>query len=51
MLPFDPKQCGRALDIAKRIESRICHVKVPTVHDEGGVKASGYGRFGGKRHC
>ena len=43
----------RALDVAKRIESGICHINGPTVHDEaqmpfGGVKASGYGRFGGK---
>lgn len=41
-----------ALRVAKRIESGICHVNGPTVHDEaqmpfGGVKASGYGRFGG----
>ena len=39
--------------MAKRIESGICHVNGPTVHDEaqmpfGGMKASGYGRFGGK---
>lgn len=43
----------RALDVAHRIESGICHINGPTVHDEaqmpfGGVKASGYGRFGGK---
>ena len=43
----------RALDVARRIESGICHVNSATVHDEaqmpfGGVKASGYGRFGGK---
>jgi acyl-CoA reductase-like NAD-dependent aldehyde dehydrogenase len=43
----------RALSVARRIESGICHVNGPTVHDEaqmpfGGVKASGYGRFGGK---
>ena len=43
----------RALGVARRIESGICHVNGPTVHDEaqmpfGGVKASGYGRFGGK---
>ncbi|WP_428249439.1 aldehyde dehydrogenase [Ferrovibrio sp.] len=43
----------RALMVAKRIESGICHINGPTVHDEaqmpfGGVKASGYGRFGGK---
>ena len=41
------------LDIARRLESGICHVNGPTVHDEGqmpfgGVKASGYGRFGGR---
>ena len=44
---------ARALTIAKRIEAGICHINGPTVHDEaqmpfGGVKASGYGRFGGK---
>ena len=43
----------RALNVAKRIESGICHINGPTVHDEaqmpfGGVKASGYGRFGSK---
>jgi acyl-CoA reductase-like NAD-dependent aldehyde dehydrogenase len=43
----------RAMDVALRIESGICHVNGPTVHDEaqmpfGGMKASGYGRFGGK---
>jgi len=42
----------RALAVARRIESGICHINGPTVHDEaqmpfGGVKASGYGRFGG----
>jgi len=41
-----------ALAIARRIESGICHVNSSTVHDEpqmpfGGVKASGWGRFGG----
>ena len=45
---------GRALEIARRIESGICHINGPTVHDEpqmpfGGPKGSGYGRFGGKR--
>ena len=44
---------GRALQVAQRIESGICHVNGPTVHDEaqmpfGGVKGSGMGRFGGK---
>ena len=43
----------RAMSVASRIESGICHINGPTVHDEaqmpfGGVKASGYGRFGGK---
>lgn len=43
----------RALEVAKRIDSGICHINGPTVHDEaqmpfGGMKASGYGRFGGK---
>ena len=42
-----------ALDLARQIESGICHVNGSTVHDEpqmpfGGVKASGFGRFGGK---
>jgi vanillin dehydrogenase len=42
----------RAMDVALRIETGICHVNGPTVHDEaqmpfGGMKASGYGRFGG----
>ncbi|MDQ0137805.1 acyl-CoA reductase-like NAD-dependent aldehyde dehydrogenase [Neorhizobium galegae] len=43
----------RAMAVARRIESGICHINGPTVHDEaqmpfGGVKASGYGRFGGR---
>jgi len=47
------RDIARALDVARRIESGICHVNGPTVHDEaqmpfGGAKASGYGRFGGK---
>ncbi len=42
-----------ALEIARRIESGICHVNSSTVHDEpqmpfGGMKASGWGRFGGR---
>jgi vanillin dehydrogenase len=47
------RNIARALHFARRIESGICHINAPTVHDEpqmpfGGVKASGYGRFGGK---
>jgi acyl-CoA reductase-like NAD-dependent aldehyde dehydrogenase len=47
------RDLARGIDIARRIESGICHINGPTVHDEaqmpfGGVKASGYGRFGGK---
>ncbi len=47
------RDISRAMDVAGRIESGICHINGPTVHDEaqmpfGGVKASGYGRFGGK---
>jgi benzaldehyde dehydrogenase (NAD) len=42
-----------ALELAQRIESGICHVNDTTVHDEpqmpfGSVKASGFGRFGGR---
>ncbi|MCW2362274.1 MULTISPECIES: aldehyde dehydrogenase [Sphingobium] len=47
------KDIAKGLGIARRIQSGICHVNGPTVHDEaqmpfGGVKGSGYGRFGGK---
>jgi len=47
------RDIARALTVARRIQSGICHVNGPTVHDEaqmpfGGVKASGYGRFGGQ---
>jgi len=43
----------RAFNVAKRVQSGICHINGPTVHDEaqmpfGGMKGSGYGRFGGK---
>jgi acyl-CoA reductase-like NAD-dependent aldehyde dehydrogenase len=47
------RDTARGLRVAKQIKSGICHVNGPTVHDEaqmpfGGVKASGYGRFGGR---
>ncbi|WP_281664400.1 aldehyde dehydrogenase [Paraburkholderia fungorum] len=47
------RDVARALDLARRIQSGICHINGATVHDEaqmpfGGVKDSGYGRFGGK---
>jgi acyl-CoA reductase-like NAD-dependent aldehyde dehydrogenase len=46
------RDVNRALAVAKQIESGICHINGPTVQDEaqipfGGMKASGYGRFGG----
>lgn len=47
------KDIARALKLAARVRSGICHINAATVHDEaqmpfGGVGASGYGRFGGK---
>jgi acyl-CoA reductase-like NAD-dependent aldehyde dehydrogenase len=47
------RDIAKGLEVARRIQSGICHINGPTVHDEaqmpfGGVKASGYGRFGGK---
>ncbi|MHA6769085.1 aldehyde dehydrogenase [Sphingobium ummariense] len=47
------RDTARGLKVARQIQSGICHVNGPTVHDEaqmpfGGVKASGYGKFGGK---
>ncbi len=43
----------RAEQLARRIQSGICHINDATVHDEpqvpfGGVKNSGWGRFGGE---
>jgi len=43
----------RAMAIARRVQSGMCHINGPTVHDEaqmpfGGVKDSGIGRFGGR---
>lgn len=45
------RDVARAWQVASRIESGICHINGSTVHDEaqmpfGGVKASGYGKFG-----
>jgi benzaldehyde dehydrogenase (NAD) len=47
------RDTARGWRVAQRIESGMCHVNGPTVHDEaqmpfGGVKGSGYGRFGGR---
>lgn len=46
------RNISRALGVARQIQSGICHINSSTVHDEaqmpfGGVKGSGYGRFGG----
>lgn len=48
------RDIARALEVAKRIESGICHINGPTLHDEaqmpfGGVKASGYGASAARR--
>ena len=47
------RDVAQAWNVAQRIESGICHINAPTVHDEaqmpfGGVKDSGYGHFGGR---
>ena len=47
------RDLARAFNVARKIDSGICHVNAPTVHDEaqmpfGGVKGSGMGRFGGR---
>ncbi|MBS1176666.1 MAG: aldehyde dehydrogenase family protein [Proteobacteria bacterium] len=47
------RDLARAFQVARKIDSGICHINGPTVHDEaqmpfGGVKGSGIGRFGGK---
>ena len=48
------RDTARGWRVAGRIEAGICHINGPTVHDEaqmpfGGVKASGYGHFGGQQ--
>lgn len=44
---------SRARDLASQFETGVCHINGPTVFDDpampfGGVKSSGYGRFGGE---
>lgn len=46
------KDIARGLRVARQINSGMCHINGPTVHDEaqmpfGGVGWSGFGRFGG----
>jgi acyl-CoA reductase-like NAD-dependent aldehyde dehydrogenase len=47
------RNIARALGIARQLQTGMCHINGATVHDEaqmpfGGVKQSGYGRFGGR---
>ena len=47
------KNLSRAMLLANKIEAGICHINSPTVDDEaqmpfGGMKQSGYGRFGSR---
>lgn len=47
------RDIARTLQVAQRLECGVCHINAPTVRSEpqlpfGGVKDSGYGRFGGK---
>ena len=47
------RDVARAMTLATRIQSGICHINASTVHDEpqmpfGGIKDSGIGQFGGK---
>lgn len=46
------RDISRGLRVADQLDTGMCHVNGPTIHDEahmpfGGVKSSGYGRFGG----
>ena len=47
------RDVNKAMSLSERLETGICHINGATVHDEpqmpfGGVKASGWGRFGGR---
>jgi vanillin dehydrogenase len=47
------RNVSRALAVARRLETGICHINGATIQDEpqmpfGGMKASGHGRFGGR---
>src|SRR5690606_4940843 len=47
------RDLARTLRVARRLEAGVCHINGATVSSEsqlpfGGVKASGYGRFGGR---
>ncbi|HFK4063394.1 TPA: aldehyde dehydrogenase [Kluyvera ascorbata] len=47
------RDTARAWNVAQALQTGICHINGPTVHDEaqmpfGGTKDSGYGRFGGR---
>jgi benzaldehyde dehydrogenase (NAD) len=47
------RDTARAWNVAQQLQTGICHINGPTVHDEaqmpfGGCKSSGYGRFGGR---
>jgi acyl-CoA reductase-like NAD-dependent aldehyde dehydrogenase len=47
------RDINRAMSVAQRMQAGICHINGATVADEaqmpfGGVKGSGYGRFGGR---
>ena len=47
------RDTARAWNVAQDLQTGICHINGPTVHDEaqmpfGGTKDSGYGRFGGR---
>jgi acyl-CoA reductase-like NAD-dependent aldehyde dehydrogenase len=47
------RDIARAMRLAAQLDTGMCHINGATVHDEaqmpfGGVKGSGYGRFGGK---